>query len=380
MEKKCVVCGKMFIAKSDRAKYCSKKCANHSRFDITLDQIREKRIADTRTVIDLYDSDFSAREIAEKLGRCDTFVYEAWRDAGLPKRLTSLQKQVWELREKGLCSVEIAELLDKDPEHINECAKRIGKPFSYDEMQKSIDIGKRKAKISQFGTEEERKKKINEFFAENHPDLERVDGWLSGDGMMKVKCKTCGFVFEKSATTLRRKNRKICCPECEEEKRFWKNVQAISERAQRRKQKEIEKENRFWMQDFQQAEFNVCSKCGGIFYGRRSKFCSQDCLKRSCYSKKRDKRIKKIRERVVNKNIELNALFMRDNGVCWLCGGKCDYSDYQTNENGHFIVGKNYPSIDHVIPLAKGGFHSWDNVKLAHHYCNTLKRDKVVSL
>lgn len=44
------------------------------------------------------------------------------------------------------------------------------------------------------------------------------------------------------------------------------------------------------------------------------------------------------------------------------------------------VVGKTYPSIDHVFPLSKGGLHSWDNVKLAHHYCNTIKSDKVVGL
>ena len=38
-----------------------------------------------------------------------------------------------------------------------------------------------------------------------------------------------------------------------------------------------------------------------------------------------------------------------------------------------FISGNNYPSIDHVIPVSKGGTHTWDNVKLAHRHCNTMK-------
>jgi 5-methylcytosine-specific restriction endonuclease McrA len=45
-----------------------------------------------------------------------------------------------------------------------------------------------------------------------------------------------------------------------------------------------------------------------------------------------------------------------------------------------FIAYGLYPSIDHIVPLAKGGNHTWNNVQLAHHYCNTLKRDKVVNV
>lgn len=66
----------------------------------------------------------------------------------------------------------------------------------------------------------------------------------------------------------------------------------------------------------------------------------------------------------------------RDNGVCWLCGKTCDWSNYEIVD-GTFIAGNQYPSIDHVIPLAKGGTHTWDNVKLAHRICNSIKSDKL---
>ena len=119
MEKICVVCGKMFIAERANAKYCSKKCHDHARFDMTLDQKREKMAIDARIIVDLYDSDYSTEEIAEKVGRNKTFVYQAWRDAGLPKRLTPLQKQVLSLRNEGKTCVEIAGLLGKDTNKIS---------------------------------------------------------------------------------------------------------------------------------------------------------------------------------------------------------------------------------------------------------------------
>jgi 5-methylcytosine-specific restriction endonuclease McrA len=34
------------------------------------------------------------------------------------------------------------------------------------------------------------------------------------------------------------------------------------------------------------------------------------------------------------------------------------------------------PTIDHVIPLARGGWHAPDNVQAAHFLCNSRKSDR----
>lgn len=78
---------------------------------------------------------------------------------------------------------------------------------------------------------------------------------------------------------------------------------------------------------------------------------------------------------MVDKDITVEGLFRRDKGICYLCGRECSFDDYVIRD-GVFIAGDWYPSIDHVIPLSKGGVHSWDNVKLAHRRCNLIKRDK----
>lgn len=53
--------------------------------------------------------------------------------------------------------------------------------------------------------------------------------------------------------------------------------------------------------------------------------------------------------------------------TCHLCGDPidrdCDYPNPL------------YGTVDHVVPLAKGGTHTLDNVKAAHHVCNSTKRD-----
>lgn len=53
------------------------------------------------------------------------------------------------------------------------------------------------------------------------------------------------------------------------------------------------------------------------------------------------------------------AVFSRDGGACQYCGGAAE-------------------SIDHVIPRAKGGQHTWENVVAACRPCNVTKRDRLL--
>ena len=68
----------------------------------------------------------------------------------------------------------------------------------------------------------------------------------------------------------------------------------------------------------------------------------------------------------------------KDNNTCYLCGNEVNINDYYIDKKGVFIAGNNYPSIEHVIPLSKGGTHTWDNVKLACRHCNSIKSDKII--
>ena len=94
----------------------------------------------------------------------------------------------------------------------------------------------------------------------------------------------------------------------------------------------------------------------------------------------RDERIQNSNEK--DMDINLIDLFNRDNGVCWLCGEKCNYQDKELkiSKNGrrYIATGPNYPSIDHVVPLSKGGLHTWENVRLAHKKCNIKKSNKIL--
>ena len=117
---------------------------------------------------------------------------------------------------------------------------------------------------------------------------------------------------------------------------------------------------------------DFCIVCGKEYetYNPAQKTCSKECGKKLAHAHKH-KRIPK--SQLVDKDITLEALYRRDSGVCYLCGEKCDWND-KTDKS----VGPAYPSIDHMIPIAKGGLHAWTNVKLAHFECNWKKSDALL--
>ena len=73
------------------------------------------------------------------------------------------------------------------------------------------------------------------------------------------------------------------------------------------------------------------------------------------------------------RGVTLKRLIKRDGLRCALCGELCDPMD-NSYGNGS---GENYPSMDHIVPIAKGGSHTWNNVQVAHIKCNTEKGDKL---
>lgn len=64
-------------------------------------------------------------------------------------------------------------------------------------------------------------------------------------------------------------------------------------------------------------------------------------------------------------------VFERDEWICHLCNGKID-----RNLRGDAWM---RATLDHVVPLCKGGTHTYDNVKASHWRCNMEKGDRLTS-
>lgn len=65
-------------------------------------------------------------------------------------------------------------------------------------------------------------------------------------------------------------------------------------------------------------------------------------------------------------------IFERDRWTCQICHEPVDKALKRPNPKS--------PSLDHVIPLSKGGTHARANVQLAHLDCNVNKNDEIVTL
>lgn len=207
-------------------------------------------------------------------------------------------------------------------------------------------------------------------------------GFKNSESPVFIKCRQCGHKLKRSSQ-IARKNKKLTCDNCVRIKKEIEKEKHCLQLELDRMVKQIRDRITKVVKETESRLKNTmlvyeCKECGQFFESKKKrKYCSIEC------SAKHNNRSKELRRRKlltgdIDKDITLERLIKRDNNICYICGNECDPDDYLVTEDGYFIVGNNYPSIDHVIPLNNGGKHTWDNVRLAHHYCNTIKRDKQI--
>lgn len=71
--------------------------------------------------------------------------------------------------------------------------------------------------------------------------------------------------------------------------------------------------------------------------------------------------------------IGLDDLIKRDARKCHICGKVVDKRRKMGRKGTPRGDMRRYPTIDHIIPISRGGAHTWDNVKLAHWSCNSKR-------
>lgn len=132
-------------------------------------------------------------------------------------------------------------------------------------------------------------------------------------------------------------------------------------------------------------EVSTCRFCNKPYERSEAyqRFCSQDCREQSHTTSNRKARRKRRKEygkhwrkrcRVLGLPYEpvvSTVIFDRDKWRCQICGDK-------TPERLRGTQNPRAPTLDHRIPLSRGGGHLYSNLQCACRQCNTKKGNRVV--
>lgn len=170
-------------------------------------------------------------------------------------------------------------------------------------------------------------------------------------------CVECGKPF------VHRRRRTICSRECKlaRGRRLWgEHKEAIG-----RKQGRIQR--------------IACQHCGREFeqvvYNKVKIYCSRKCARAAWRVANPEKatlmkaierrRRRAMKMATLHVDIDPWAVYERDGWRCGICGRKV--------RRGLSFPHPMSASLDHIVPLASGGSHTWDNVQCAHFICNSRK-------
>ena len=179
------------------------------------------------------------------------------------------------------------------------------------------------------------------------------------------KCMYCNkdIVFYKKPKSL--KNR-YCSNEC-----------AIAAKTQRNARIQESKERRRFKEELLVAAMrqikrpSTCLECGSDkMWGRRknSKYCSKRCWTKAGKRKRSHQmRLNRHNKTGESRIVPFDYVYRMWGGTCSICG--IDIDLYYRHQHTHALA----PTLDHVIPIAKGGSNSIDNLRPAHRVCNGLK-------
>lgn len=180
-------------------------------------------------------------------------------------------------------------------------------------------------------------------------------------------CAGCGDLFKIGARD--RNPRKWCSAACSASAYRLRNPEYVE------RQKRLSAE-RHRKQYSKPSHVLQCAHCGDSFTTSHKKmYCSRSCSNGAYAARRRsDGRAADMsaKRRALEVGVKIQAgrrlaVLEADNWICHLCG-------LATNRDAVYPA-DDYPVIDHVVPLSKGGEHSPSNWKTAHSICNMRKGD-----
>lgn len=323
-------------------------------------------------IIEAYKRLGTYKKVREELGVGLNTVWKAITEAGLNKGMGGNQDDKRKITDAELIeackTMTCAEIAKKYGMHYASVPRRFKalgiKPIEYGEHNAlKENWGKHnenlKSKRTGYGACWHYIKSQDELCKINHPNFIYLESRNGEPKRIRLKCKRCGEVIERAASTVRKKG--VICDNCREQQKALAELQKTRVSL-----------IRTFSRIAEQQKDKKCRYCGNVFHSQyaEAKYCSNKCRKqiRGCSSIK--DRCKKYHV-IYDKTITPIKVFERDHYICQICGLLCNKDD--DTWNGY--IGAYSPTIDHRIALANGGTHTWDNVQCAHAMCNSKKRD-----
>jgi len=120
----------------------------------------------------------------------------------------------------------------------------------------------------------------------------------------------------------------------------------------------------------------VCRWCGAAYLGKGTgRFCSD------AHRRARSNQRKHLRRRGHRRAVDIipiEEIYQRDRGRCGLRDrGRCGLCHRPVAPAFRMQrASREHPTLDHILPLSKGGRHERSNVQLAHQGCNSRKSNR----
>lgn len=289
------------------------------------------------------------------------------------KRDFDLDQIEYEYVTLGMTTYELGKKYDVNHETIGKWMRERGIHFGRGGHQRTVKkTGHNEShrRLHERSEKEFAKRLIDEFDGK----FEYVGNFRANDKKFAtIRCTECGHVFDHSIDF---NGSMWTCPQCRQ-----RQIEADKQR--REDEAEVRRYERMFDEIREYALDKTCKECGKTFHSSSTTalYCSDRCRRRHQNRRKSSFTSDNFRHyyhikygdeyrKHYDPSITLKKLYERDSGVCQICGELCDWDDMEWGCHG-----PTYPSLDHIVPRAKGGDHRWENVQLAHCICNSRKRD-----
>jgi endogenous inhibitor of DNA gyrase (YacG/DUF329 family) len=202
-------------------------------------------------------------------------------------------------------------------------------------------------------TEEERSRSARSWCSDRYYRHIHKGGPLKGQPPQPLDCARCGVHCVQGKDGVDLKARKFCSKDCK----------ARYHRPNRPKQWPACRVKKRKTRRFIEGH---CPECGDRFVRNERAGAVGYCAKK-CQVKAKARRHEAFKRGAGRKTLTFWTIAERDNFDCQLCGEPVLMDETAPHRLS--------PSLDHIVPLSRGGSHCEGNVQLTHFLCNSVKSD-----